>query len=158
MPKNNQTQEERMQMINEVFDNFDKDKGGYIDSRELASVLRALGRGKDQKEIDEFMEKVDKNKNGRIERQEFMDAMNEMYYVPQTTVEEVVEAFKIFDKNSDDLISIDELREVMTILGQYVWNETPSDEEIVQMIKDADEDFDGYLNFSEFLKKIQSIH
>ena len=63
MPKNNQTQEERMQMINEVFDNFDKDKGGYIDSRELASVLRALGRGKDQKEIDEFMEKVDKNKN-----------------------------------------------------------------------------------------------
>ena len=69
--------------------------------------------------------------------------------------EEYIEAFKIFDKNSDDLISIDELREVMTILGQYVWNETPSDEEIVQMIKDADEDFDGYLNFSEFLKKIQ---
>ena len=31
MSKSNQTQEERMQMINEVFDNYDKDIGGYID-------------------------------------------------------------------------------------------------------------------------------
>ena len=78
MPKNNQTQEERMQMINEVFDNFDKDKGGYIDSRELASVLRALGRGEGEKGSDEWMGKVGRDKSGRGERGEFMDAMNEM--------------------------------------------------------------------------------
>ena len=31
MSKSNQTQEERMQKINEEIDNYDKDIGGYID-------------------------------------------------------------------------------------------------------------------------------
>ena len=64
----------------------------------------------------------------------------------------------MFDKNLDDLISIDELRDVMSILGQYIWGESPSEEDLMQMIKEADLDFDGYLNFSEFLKKIQNTH
>ena len=145
MPKNNQTQEERMQMINEVFDNFDKDKGGYIDSRELASVLRALGRGKDQKEIDEFMEKVDKNKNGRIERQEFMDAMNEMYSVPQTTVEEVVEAFKIFDKDNSGKISRDEMK---TILLKFT--DDFNEEEVEEIFHLIDTDNSGEISYAEF--------
>jgi calmodulin len=72
--------------------------------------------------------------------------------------EEYIEAFKLFDKNLDDLISIDELRDVMSILGQYVWGESPTEEDLMQMIKEADLDFDGYLNFSEFLKKIQNTH
>ena len=145
MPKNNQTLEERMQMINEVFDNFDKDKGGYIDSRELASVLRALGRGKDQKEIDEFMEKVDKNKNGRIERQEFMDAMNEMYSVPQTTVEEVVEAFKIFDKDNSGKISLDEMK---TILLKFT--DDFNEEEVEEIFHLIDTDNSGEISYAEF--------
>ena len=145
MPKNNQTQEERMQMINEVFDNFDKDKGGYIDSRELASVLRALGRGKDQKEIDEFMEKVEKNKNGRIERQEFMDAMNEMYSVPQTTVEEVVEAFKIFDKDNSGKISLDEMK---TILLKFT--DDFNEEEVEEIFHLIDTDNSGEISYAEF--------
>ena len=145
MPKNNQTQEGRMQMINEVFDNFDKDKGGYIDSRELASVLRALGRGKDQKEIDEFMEKVDKNKNGRIERQEFMDAMNEMYSVPQTTVEEVVEAFKIFDKDNSGKISLDEMK---TILLKFT--DDFNEEEVEEIFHLIDTDNSGEISYAEF--------
>ena len=145
MPKNNQTQEERMQMINEVFDNFDKDKGGYIDSRELASVLRALGRGKDQKEIDEFREKVDKNKNGRIERQEFMDAMNEMYSVPQTTVEEVVEAFKIFDKDNSGKISLDEMK---TILLKFT--DDFNEEEVEEIFHLIDTDNSGEISYAEF--------
>ena len=145
MPKNNQMQEERMQMINEVFDNFDKDKGGYIDSRELASVLRALGRGKDQKEIDEFMEKVDKNKNGRIERQEFMDAMNEMYSVPQTTVEEVVEAFKIFDKDNSGKISLDEMK---TILLKFT--DDFNEEEVEEIFHLIDTDNSGEISYAEF--------
>ena len=145
MPKNNQTQEERMQMIKEVFDNFDKDKGGYIDSRELASVLRALGRGKDQKEIDEFMEKVDKNKNGRIERQEFMDAMNEMYSVPQTTVEEVVEAFKIFDKDNSGKISLDEMK---TILLKFT--DDFNEEEVEEIFHLIDTDNSGEISYAEF--------
>ena len=132
-------------MINEVFDNFDKDKGGYIDSRELASVLRALGRGKDQKEIDEFMEKVDKNKNGRIERQEFMDAMNEMYSVPQTTVEEVVEAFKIFDKDNSGKISLDEMK---TILLKFT--DDFNEEEVEEIFHLIDTDNSGEISYAEF--------
>lgn len=64
--------------------------------------------------------------------------------------EELREAFKVFDKDGNGVISAQELKSVMANLG-----ETPSDEEITEMIKEADTDGDGQINFKEFLKLMQ---
>ena len=141
----------------DAFKTFDLDEDGYLSLKEVSDLLMSLGMPVSEDELREMTNEVDIEGNGTVDFKEFIQLMARKLR-DMDNEEEYIEAFKIFDKNSDDLISIDELREVMTILGQYVWNETPSDEEIVQMIKDADEDFDGYLNFSEFLKKIQSIN
>ena len=141
----------------DAFKTFDLDEDGYLSLKEVSDLLMSLGMPVSEDELREMTNEVDIEGNGTVDFKEIIQLMARKLR-DMDNEEEYIEAFKIFDKNSDDLISIDELREVMTILGQYVWNETPSDEEIVQMIKDADEDFDGYLNFSEFLKKIQSIH
>ena len=141
----------------DAFKTFDLDEDGYLSLKEVSDLLMSLGMPVSEDELREMTNEVDIEGNGTVDFKEFIQLMARKLR-DMDNEEEYIEAFKIFDKNSDDLISIDELREVMTILGQYVWNETPSDEEIVQMIKDADEDFDGYLNFSEFLKKIQSIY
>ena len=138
----------------DAFKTFDLDEDGYLSLKEVSDLLMSLGMPVSEDELREMTNEVDIEGNGTVDFKEFIQLMARKLR-DMDNEEEYIEAFKIFDKNSDDLISIDELREVMTILGQYVWNETPSDEEIVQMIKDADEDFDGYLNFSEFLKKIQ---
>ena len=72
--------------------------------------------------------------------------------------DEYIEAFRIFDKDKKDLISKENLKEAMTIIGQFVWNESPTDEDIAYMIKEADTDGDGFLHYSDFIKKIKSIH
>lgn len=49
---------------------------------------------------------------------------------------------RVFDKNNDGLISSTELRHVMTNLGEKL-----SDEEVDDMIKEADLDGDGMVNY-----------
>lgn len=48
----------------------------------------------------------------------------------------------MFDKNNDGLISSTELRHVMTSLGERL-----SDEEVDDMIREADLDGDGQVNY-----------
>lgn len=49
---------------------------------------------------------------------------------------------RVFDKNNDGLISSTELRHVMTNLGERL-----SEEEVDDMIKEADMDGDGMVNY-----------
>ncbi|GBM93660.1 Calmodulin [Araneus ventricosus] len=55
---------------------------------------------------------------------------------------ELKEAFRVFDKNGDGFISAPELRNVMTNLGEKL-----TDEEVEDMIKEADLDGDGLVNY-----------
>jgi Ca2+-binding EF-hand superfamily protein len=56
--------------------------------------------------------------------------------------EEIKEAFLIFDKDQDGYLTPRELRQVMLNLGEKM-----TDEEIIEMIKEADLDGDGKLNY-----------
>ena len=60
---------------------------------------------------------------------------------------ELREAFSLFDKDSNGLISAEELRLVMKNLG-----ENQTDGEIGEMMREADTDGDGHINYDEFVK------
>ena len=61
--------------------------------------------------------------------------------------EELIEAFKVFDKDGNGFISSVELRHVMTNLGEKL-----TDDEVDEMIREADVDGDGQVNYDEFVK------
>ena len=149
--------EEIISDFRDAFKTFDTDEDGYLSLKELGDLLISLGQPVSPEELKEMTNEVDIEGNGTVDFKEFIQLMARKMR-DFDNEEEYIEAFKLFDKNLDDLISIDELRDVMSILGQYVWGESPSEEDLMQMIKEADLDFDGYLNFSEFLKKIQNTH
>ena len=58
------------------------------------------------------------------------------------TEEELKEAFRVFDKDGNGFISAAELRHVMTNLGEKL-----TDEEVDEMIREADIDGDGQVNY-----------
>lgn len=58
-------------------------------------------------------------------------------------MKEITDAFKMFDRNGDGVISAAELRQVMTNMGQKL-----SDKDVDSMIKEADMDGDGQINYA----------
>merc|ERR1711982_88797 len=67
------------------------------------------------------------------------------------TEEELIEAFKVFDRDGNGFISAAELRHVMTNLGGKL-----TDEEVDEMIREADVDGDGQINYEEFVKMMMA--
>ena len=62
------------------------------------------------------------------------------------------EAFRKFDRDGNGCITADELREVMTNLGERL-----SEGEIDEMIREADCDGDGQINYEGALKPVLSL-
>lgn len=60
--------------------------------------------------------------------------------------EELAEAFKIFDRSGNAVITDKELKEVMKVLG-----ESCSEEELGEMMKIADPDGNNLISFDEFV-------
>ena len=137
--------EEQKQEFKDVFSLFDKDGDGTVSTKELGVVMRALGQNPTDAEIAEMIKEVDVDGNGEVDFDEFcglmIKKMNE-----NAPEEELVEVFKIFDKNNDEKIDAEDLKIIFQELGEEV-----SDEDCRIMIDEHDIDGDSYLNFDEFV-------
>ena len=145
-----QLQEEKVTECKEVFDLFDKDKDGSINEKELGNILRSLGHDPTDQDLSEMINEVDNNSDSKIEFEEFCKIMNNK--LKQNDVEqELIEAFKIFDKDGKGLISENEFKHIMLSLGEKI-----SEEELEEMMKKADPDKKGFVNYKQFAKVILS--
>lgn len=132
----------------EAFDIFDKDKKGLITPKELGAVMKSLGQNPTDAELFDMLSEVDLNNNGQIDYNEFLSLMTRKMRDTDTE-EELIETFKIFDKDGNGQISAKEIVEIMTALGLQITIEEAND-----VIKDADRDHDGYINYEEFVRLI----
>ncbi|XP_057783343.1 calmodulin-like protein 8 isoform X1 [Salvia miltiorrhiza] len=172
---------EQIVELQEAFRLFDKDGDGCITIEELATVIRSLDQNPSEEELHDMINEVDIDGNGTIEFAEFLNLMaNKMKvssyrsYIINTfffslvftlcvcvcavfnqetdAEEELKEAFKVFDKDQNGYISASELRHVMINLGEKL-----TDEEVDQMIREADLDGDGQVDYDEFVKMMMAI-
>ncbi|XP_072376559.1 calmodulin-alpha-like isoform X2 [Diabrotica undecimpunctata] len=142
--------EDQVAEFKEAFMLFDKDEDGTITMAELGVVMRSLGQRPTETELRDMVNEVDQDGNGTIEFNEFLQMMSKKMKDADGE-EELKEAFRVFDKNNDGLISSNELRHVMTSLGERL-----SEEEVNDMIKEADLDGDGQVNYEEFVTILTS--
>ena len=172
--------------IMEAFKLFDKNGDGYISTvelrhvmaslgalllihpRPLVSVLRSpfLGQNPTEAELTDMIDEVDADGNGMVDYPEFLTMMVRKMRDPDSETE-IMEAFKVFDKDGNGYISATELRHVMTGLSALLLiqlcplvlvlrsplridqelTEEVVDEMVQEMIREADIDGDGQINY-----------
>ncbi|CAL4946913.1 unnamed protein product [Urochloa decumbens] len=142
-----QLDEDQIAEFKEAFSLFDKDGNGCITTKELGTVMRSLGQNPTEEELQDMINEVDADGNGTIDFPEFLGLMARRMR-DSDSVEELREAFRVFDKDQNGFITAAELRHVMANLGERL-----TDAEVGEMVREADGDGDGSINYDEFVKK-----
>ncbi|XP_016046936.2 centrin-2 isoform X1 [Erinaceus europaeus] len=138
--------EEQKQEIREAFDLFDADGTGTIDVKELKVAMRALGFEPKKEEIKKMISEIDKERTGKMNFGDFLTVMTQKMS-EKDTKEEILKAFKLFDDDETGKISFNNLKRVARELGENL-----TDEELQEMIDEADRDGDGEVSKQEFLR------
>ncbi|KAG8919349.1 calmodulin-like 3, partial [Tulasnella sp. 417] len=138
--------EDTIEEIKKAFSLFDKDGNGSISIGELGNAMRSLGRNPTDVELQEMIDHADIDGTGTIDLEEFL--MMAVTQMKDNEPEEVIrQTFKAFDKDGDDSINAAELRQIMAAIGQQL-----SDTEVNEMMRAADINGDGLINYEEFVK------
>ncbi|KAF9789866.1 anthrax edema factor in complex with calmodulin and pyrophosphate [Thelephora terrestris] len=125
-----------------AFSLFDQDGDGVINARELGT-----GHDPTENELQEMIAEVDADGNGVIDFPEFLTAMARKFYPTDVSEEEIKEAFEVFDKDGNGYISAAELKHAMSNLGENL-----TDVEVYDMVREADLDGDGQIDYEEFAR------
>ena len=131
-----------------IFDMNDNNKDGNVNSLELANILKAININITDEEIKEIMTEIDLEGKGEINYEEFISILNRREKDVDNE-EELLKAFKVFDKEGNGLININEMKHIMLTSGNNL-----SESEINNMLTEADTDMDGYINYEEFIRSI----
>lgn len=154
--------QKKKEELRKLFSTFDKNGDGFITKQELRESLRNIRIFMTEQEVDDIVVKYDSNGDGLIDFEEFCLLTSECvggdHHEKEGGVmgnEEVdlKEAFDVFDKDNDGLISVEELALVLTSLGL---REGRKIEECKEMIKKVDMDGDGMVNFNEFKRMMMN--
>lgn len=138
--------DEQKNDIKEAFDLFDSEGSGKIDTKDLKVAIRALGFEPKKEEIKKMIADIDTKGTGKLSFEDFMQLMT-VKMAEKDSKEEIMKAFRLFDDDETGKISFKNLVRVAKELGENL-----TDEELREMIDEADQDGDGEISQDEFLR------
>ena len=141
----NELTEEQKREIKEAFSSFE-DSG--ILPEELKSAMYALGFDQKNQEIQKIFDKMEGQK-GPLNYNQFLDVMldNEEEKDPQN---ELLKAFKVLCEEGTEKITFKSLSKICGDLGEKI-----NEEELQEMINEADKDQDDEVGEEDFFKMMQ---
>lgn len=134
--------------LKDAFALFDKNNDGFINFPELKDIVVSLGNNPSDSEIERMIHELDADGDGSIDFPEFLIFMSKNFKkrARRSVCEELKDAFNVFDRNGDGYITHEEMKRVLD-----EFEENLSDKDVAEMIKEADQDGDGKINYQEFI-------
>lgn len=135
--------------ISEAFDLIDENRSAVISTRDCKLAMKALGLELPRGQYIQLMSRIEKDQKGLIEKGTFMKEMRKLLS-KRNFKNDMVKAFRLIDEDDTGKIDFDNLKNVAMLLGERV-----SDQEIINMLAAADDDGDGQVNLTEFIKLME---
>lgn len=143
---------QHLQELRDVFDLFDTDGSGGIDSEELKAAMKSLGfNGTNTAQVQELMSSVDKDHDGTIDFDEFVGMMTTKMKSREPGAE-MLKAFQLMDIDEKGELTYRDLKRVAQQLGQSV-----TDEDVRTMIELATGSPDGAVSLQQFIEVITRV-
>ncbi|KAM7356877.1 calcium-binding protein E63-1 isoform 2-T3 [Cochliomyia hominivorax] len=150
-----------------AFDLLDRNRDGRVTANELQFMLKNLGINVKDEIINDLIREASHSGNGLINEAEFLQwvgriqALRDEQSQQQEQQEEnaskpddldditedLIAAFRVFDRDGNGFITRDELQTAMEMIGEPL-NET----QLTQLLAIADLDQDGKINYEEFTR------
>ena len=135
----------------EAFQIFDKHGEGVISSKELGTIMRSLGLNPTDEDLKEIIDSFDNDKNNNlIDFNSFLIIMARRKNDVDKE-EDLLDAFRVFDKENNGKILSRELRYVMMSSGEDL-----NENDIEDMIHEASIDNDEYIDYHKFVRLMLS--
>uniref|UniRef100_A0A1S4DR54 Calcium-dependent protein kinase 20-like n=2 Tax=Nicotiana TaxID=4085 RepID=A0A1S4DR54_TOBAC len=138
--------EEEIAGLKEMFKMIDTDNSGNITLEELKKGLERVGADLMDSEIVSLMQAADIDNSGTIDYGEFIAAMLHLNKIQKE--DHMYAAFSYFDEDGSGYITQDELQKACDKFGL-------SDIPIEELMREVDQDNDGYIDYSEFVAMMQ---
>lgn len=139
--------EEEVELYKEAFAFFDQNGDGSISKSELGSAMLSLGEHLTDEELQGMIDEADLDGNGTVDFAEFLSLIaSQKKAQRQAEEDELLRAFRSCDTDGDGYLSAMEVRLMMKKIGEKITLEEAED-----MIKEADENNDGMVDFREFV-------
>jgi len=129
----------------DAFKVFDPENTGTIVKDDLTALLRTMGQNPTDAEVNDMINEVDVDGTGILKFEDFHKFVKKLTRNRGDPENELREAYRRFDPDSEGFVSMDELRFVLTNLPVKI-----SDAEMQEMMEAADPNGDGKLDFGEF--------
>ncbi|KAF7668495.1 hypothetical protein LDENG_00006900 [Lucifuga dentata] len=129
-----------------VFEMFDEEGNGDVKTQELERLMSLMGINPTKRELSQMAKDVDKDGKGVFNCDSFLGLMALFHERTKNQDAELRAAFKVFDKEAKGYIDWNTLKYVLMNAGEPL-NETEAE----QMMKEADKDGDGTIDYEEFV-------
>ncbi|XP_045046554.1 calmodulin-like protein 6 isoform X2 [Desmodus rotundus] len=129
-----------------VFEMFDEEGNGEVKTAELERLMSLLGINPTKSELTSMAKDVDRDNKGFFNCDSFLALMGIYWEKAQNQEGELRAAFRVFDKEGKGYIDWDTLKYVLMNAGEPL-NEVEAE----QMMKEADKDGDGTIDYEEFV-------
>ena len=141
----NELTEEQKKEIKDAFSSFEED--GLL-PEELKTAMKTLGFDANNQEVLKILDKID-TKKGPLKFEDFMDVMVEKNVEKDPEVD-IRKAFRVLCEEGTDKITMKSLSKICADLGEKI-----GDDELQEMIVEADKDQDDEVGEDDFIKIIQ---
>ncbi|XP_049335580.1 calglandulin [Astyanax mexicanus] len=134
-----------------VFEMFDEEGNGDVKTQELERLMSLMGINPTKRELSQMAKDVDKDGKGTFNCDSFLGLMALYHERTKNQDAELRAAFKVFDKEAKGYIDWNTLKYVLMNAGEPL-----NEEEAEQMMKEADKDGDGTIDYEVLILLILS--